>query len=115
MLLRFLQFENARFPDIGFDNWHIVYNVMPHRDVPCSLKEVAMHDRGHMRKKTARVRRWRMNETVGIAGPIDCAPAISARWCSRMSVRTEGNTCGRMFTERDVVRAIAEHGCAAST
>ena len=27
-------------------------------------------------------------------------------------VRTEGNTAVGMFTERDVVRAIAEHGAA---
>jgi CBS domain-containing protein len=27
-------------------------------------------------------------------------------------VRTEGNTAAGMFTERDVVRAIAEHGAA---
>jgi CBS domain-containing protein len=51
-----------------------------------------------LRKKTARVATVRMNETVGIAAQLMRASNISA-----LVVK---------FTERDVVRAIAEHGAA---
>jgi len=64
-----------------------------------------------MRKKTARVATVRMNETVGIAAQLMRANNISALVVKDV-VRTEGNTAAGMFTERDVVRAIAEHGAA---
>ena len=64
-----------------------------------------------LRKKTARVATVRMNETVGIAAQLMRASNISALVVKDV-VRTEGNTCAGMFTERDVVRAIADHGAA---
>src|SRR5205085_6568540 len=64
-----------------------------------------------LRKKTARVATVRMNETVGIAAQLMRSSNISALVVKDV-VRTEGNTAVGMFTERDVVRAIAEHGAA---
>ncbi len=64
-----------------------------------------------LRQKTARVATVRMNETVGIAAQLMRASNISALVVKDV-VRTEGNTAAGMFTERDVVRAIAEHGAA---
>jgi CBS domain-containing protein len=64
-----------------------------------------------LRKKTARVATVRMNETVGIAAQLMRANNISALVVKDV-VRTEGNTAAGMFTERDVVRAVAEHGAA---
>jgi CBS domain-containing protein len=61
--------------------------------------------------KTARVVTVRMNETVGIAAQLMRASNISALVVKDV-VRTEGNTAVGMFTERDVVRAVAEHGAA---
>ncbi len=62
-------------------------------------------------KKAARVATVRMNETVAIAAQLMRASNISALVVKDV-VRTEGNTAVGMFTERDVVRAIAEHGAA---
>ena len=62
-----------------------------------------------LRKKTARVATVRMNETVAIAAQLMRANNISALVVKDV-VRTEGNTAVGMFTERDVVRAVAEHG-----
>jgi CBS domain-containing protein len=64
-----------------------------------------------LRKKTARVVTVRMNETVGIAAQLMRSSNISALVVKDV-VRTEGNTAVGMFTERDVVRAIAQHGAA---
>jgi CBS domain-containing protein len=64
-----------------------------------------------LRKKTARVATVRMNETVGIAAQLMRASNISALVVKDV-VQTEGHTVVGMFTERDVVRAIAEHGAA---
>ena len=64
-----------------------------------------------LRKKTARIATVRMNETVGIAAQLMRASNISALVVKDV-VRTEGNTAVGMFTERDFVRAIAEHGAA---
>jgi CBS domain-containing protein len=73
------------------------------------LREVAMQVGDILRKKTARVATIRMNETVGIAAQLMRVSNISALVLKDV-VRTEGNTAVGMFTERDVVRAIAEHG-----
>ncbi|MCK1361130.1 CBS domain-containing protein [Bradyrhizobium sp. 199] len=62
-----------------------------------------------LRKKTPRVVTLRMNETVGIAAKLMRANNISALVVKDV-VRSEGNTAVGMFTERDVVRAVAEHG-----
>ena len=64
-----------------------------------------------LRKKAARVATIRMNETVAIAAQLMRSGNISALVVKDV-VRTEGNTAVGMFTERDVVRAIAEHGAA---
>jgi CBS domain-containing protein len=64
-----------------------------------------------LRKKAARVATVRMNETVAIAAQLMRSGNISALVVKDV-VRTEGNTAAGMFTERDVVRAIAEHGAA---
>jgi CBS domain-containing protein len=64
-----------------------------------------------LRKKTTRIATVRMNETVAIAAQLMRANNISALVIKDV-VRTEGNTAVGMFTERDVVRAIAEHGAA---
>ena len=64
-----------------------------------------------LRKKPSRVVTVRMNETVGVAAQLMRASDISALVVKDV-VRTEGNTAVGMFTERDVVRAIAEHGAA---
>jgi len=50
-----------------------------------------------------------MNETVGVAAQLMRTKNISALVVKDV-VRSEGNTAAGMFTERDVVRAIAEHG-----
>ncbi|MCA6110289.1 CBS domain-containing protein [Bradyrhizobium cenepequi] len=64
-----------------------------------------------LRKKAARVATIRMNETVAIAAQLMRSGNISALVVKDV-VHTEGNTAVGMFTERDVVRAIAEHGAA---
>lgn len=67
-----------------------------------------------LRKKAARVATVRMNETVAIAAQLMRSGNISALVVKDV-VRTEGNTAAGMFTERDVVRAIAEHGAAGAS
>jgi CBS domain-containing protein len=64
-----------------------------------------------LRKKVARVATVRMDETVAIAAQLMRANNIGALVVKDV-VRTEGNTAVGMFTERDVVRAVAEHGAA---
>jgi CBS domain-containing protein len=64
-----------------------------------------------LRKKAARVATVRMNETVAIAAQLMRSGNISALVVKDV-VHTEGNTVVGMFTERDVVRAIAQHGAA---
>jgi CBS domain-containing protein len=92
------------------DNWYNVYQsalIDPAND----LKELAMKVGDILRKKTARISTIRMNETVAIAAQLMRAGNVSALVVKDV-VRTEGNTAVGMFTERDVVRAIAEHGAA---
>ncbi|MEA2883423.1 MAG: hypothetical protein QOH32_2679 [Bradyrhizobium sp.] len=81
---------------------------------PKDLMEVAMKVGDVLRKKTTRIATVRMNETVAIAAQLLRASNISALVVKDV-VRTEGNTAVGMFTERDVVRAIAEHGAAGIT
>src|SRR4051794_26434977 len=89
------------------DNWHNVY----HDKARNALEEVAMQVGDVLRKKSTRIATVRMNETVAIAAQLLRASNISALVVKDV-VRTEGNTAVGMFTERDVVRAIAEHGAA---
>jgi CBS domain-containing protein len=72
---------------------------------------IAMQVGDVLRKKNHRVVTVRMNETVGIAAQLMRRSNISALVVKDV-VRTEGNTAVGMFTERDVVRAIAQHGAA---
>ena len=67
-----------------------------------------------LRKKAARVATVRMNETVAIAAQLMRSSNISALVVKDV-VRTEGNTPVGMFTERDVVRAIAQYGAAGAS
>ena len=62
-------------------------------------------------KKGTRIVTVRINETVAIAAQLLRASNISALVVKDV-VRTEGNTAVGMFTERDIVRAVAEHGSA---
>src|SRR5689334_2949187 len=73
--------------------------------------EIGMKVGDILRKKTARVVTVRMNETVGVAAQLMRASNVSALVVKDV-VRTEGNTAVGMFTERDVVRAVAEKGVA---
>jgi CBS domain-containing protein len=89
-----------------------MYTNIATRSIPVAdPEEVAMKVGDILRKKTARVATVRMNETVAIAAQLMRASNISALVVKDV-VRTEGNTAAGMFTERDVVRAIAEHGAA---
>jgi CBS domain-containing protein len=64
-----------------------------------------------LRKKNTRIATIRMNETVATAAKLLRTDNISALVVKDVC-RTEGNTAVGMFSERDVVRAIAEHGAA---
>jgi CBS domain-containing protein len=86
-------------------------NVIAQKAPVADPMEVAMKVGDILRQKTARIATVRMNETVGIAAQLMRASNISALVVKDV-VRTEGNTAVGMFTERDVVRAIAEHGAA---
>lgn len=61
------------------------------------------------RKTSTRVVTVRMDETVGTAAKLMRSNNISGLVVTDV-VHSEGNTAVGMFTERDVVRAIAEHG-----
>jgi CBS domain-containing protein len=105
-------FCDRDFPRNRIDNWHNVYqNYSVKNPSAAAQKEVAMKVGDILRKKTARIATVRMNETVAIAAQLMRASNVSALVVKDV-VRTEGNTAVGMFTERDVVRAIAEHGAA---
>jgi CBS domain-containing protein len=70
-----------------------------------------MHVGDILRTKSTRIATVRMNETVAIAAQLLRTANISALVVKDVC-RTEGNTAVGMFSERDVVRAIAEHGVA---
>jgi CBS domain-containing protein len=65
-----------------------------------------------MRKKGTRIVMIRMNETVEMAARLLRRENIGALVVKDV-VRTEGNTAVGMFSERDVLAAIADHGAAA--
>ena len=67
-----------------------------------------------LRRKHARVVTVRMNETVAIAAQLMRTADISALVVTDVC-DTEGNVTAGMISERDVVRAVAEHGAAALT
>ena len=64
-----------------------------------------------LRKKGTRIATVRLNETVETAAKILRTENVSALVVKDV-VRTEYNTVVGMFSERDVVRAVAEHGAA---
>src|SRR5882757_3720078 len=99
--------DTCAMPSFSMLTIGILYTRIEH-DHP---KEVAMQVGDILRKKAARVATVRMNETVAIAAQLMRSSNISALVVKDV-VRTEGNTAVGMFTERDVVRAIAEHGAA---
>ena len=70
-----------------------------------------MHVGDILRRKSTRVVTVRMNETIGIAAKLMRANNVGAVVVQDV-VHTEGSTAVGMFTERDVVRAVAEHGAA---
>ena len=67
-----------------------------------------------LRRKHARVVTVRMNETGAIAAQLMRTADISALVVTDVC-DTEGNVTAGMISERDVVRAVAEHGAAALT
>ena len=67
-----------------------------------------------LNRKNTRIATVRMNETVGTAAGLLRDGNISALVVKDVC-RTEGNVAVGMFTERDVVRAVAEHGAAGLT
>lgn len=67
-----------------------------------------------LNRKNTRIATVRMNETVGTAARLLRDGNISALVVKDVC-RTEGNVAVGMFTERDVVRAVAEHGAAGLT
>jgi CBS domain-containing protein len=103
----FMQSFSERLAIIRVDNWHNVYQT----ELIIEPMEVAMQVGDILRKKASRVATVRMNETVAIAAQLMRSSNISALVVKDV-VRTEGNTAVGMFTERDLVRAIAEHGAA---
>jgi CBS domain-containing protein len=62
-----------------------------------------------LRRKSTRIATVRMNETVAIAAQLLRTANISAL-VVKDECGTEGSTAVGMFSERDVVRAIAAHG-----
>ena len=65
-----------------------------------------------LRTKSTRIPTVRMNETVAIAAKLLRAENVSALVVKDVC-RTEGNVVVGMFSERDIVRAVAEHGAKA--
>lgn len=64
-----------------------------------------------LNRKSTRIATVRMNETVATAARLLRNENISALVVKDVC-RTEGNVAVGMFSERDVVRAVAEHGSA---
>ena len=62
-----------------------------------------------LNRKATRIATVRMNETVATAARLLRNENISALVVKDVC-RTEGNVAVGMFSERDVVRAVAEHG-----
>lgn len=67
-----------------------------------------------LRHKGSRVATIRMNETVDIAAKLLRRENVGALVVKDVC-RTEGNTVVGMFSERDVARAIADHGAACAS
>jgi CBS domain-containing protein len=79
---------------------------------PPMITEAVMRVGDILNRKTTRIATVRMNETVATAARLLRNENVSALVVKDVC-RTEGNVAVGMFTERDVVRAVAEHGQAA--
>ena len=86
----------------------------PRELIPARPKEVVMRVGDILNRKNTRIATVRMNETVATAARLLRDENISALVVKDVC-RTEGNVAVGMFTERDVVRAVAEHGAAGLT
>jgi CBS domain-containing protein len=75
----------------------------------CRQEEVVMNVGDILRRKETRVATVRMNETVETAARLLRNENIGALVVKDVC-RTEGDVVIGMFSKRDVVRAIAEHG-----
>lgn len=75
------------------------------------LREVVMKVGNILHKKSTRIATVRMNETVAVAARLLRHEDVSALVVKDVC-RTEGNVAVGMFSERDVVRAVAEYGAA---
>lgn len=64
-----------------------------------------------LKEKGTRIITVRMNETVEVAARLMASENIGALVVKDV-VRTEGNTCVGMFSERDIVKALVAHGTA---
>jgi CBS domain-containing protein len=64
-----------------------------------------------LRRKSPRVVTVRMNETIGVTAKLMRANNVGAVVVQDV-VHTEGNTAVGIFTDRDVVRVIADRGAA---
>lgn len=62
-----------------------------------------------LKEKGTRIITVRMHEPVEVAARLMSSENIGALAVKDV-VRTEGNTCVGMFSERDIVRALVEHG-----
>ncbi len=62
-------------------------------------------------EKGSRIVTIRLNETAEVAARLLTRENIGALAVKDV-VRTEGNTCVGIFSERDIVRALTEHGSA---
>ena len=65
-----------------------------------------------LKEKGTRIITVRMHEPVEVAARLMSSENIGALAVKDV-VRTEGNTCVGMFSERDIVRALVEHGTVA--
>jgi CBS domain-containing protein len=75
-------------------------------------REATMNVADILKQKPSRIVTVRQNESVAVAAMIMKREGIGGLLVKDV-VRTEGNTPLGMFTERDIVYAIVEHGAAA--
>jgi CBS domain-containing protein len=73
------------------------------------LREVVMKVGDILHRKGTRIATVRMNETVATAARLLRSENVSSLVVKDVC-RTEGNVAVGMFSERDVVRAVAQHG-----
>ncbi len=84
-------------------------NLNPSEAKRDQLREVVMKVGDILHRKGTRIATVRMNETVATAARLLRAENVSSLVVKDVC-RTEGNVAVGMFSERDVVRAVAQHG-----